>query len=137
MDWLTLMKGVTGLADNLLALFTKTEARRLAKREALASFAEEIARSLATVSASLRNGEVPHGECARIETVAGRLPEALAGAVAPEEADKWRDLLVRSHNVEGMVAELNRTTDIAPYLAEIDQAAGRFSALAMLLRLPL
>lgn len=100
----------------------------------LADLMEKISECLDKTVAAIREGRVPHGECAKLQTYSENLPVFLKGLLSEEKALELGDLLLSAYRVEGLAEELMLMPDQALHLVELEKASGKFSASADLLR---
>jgi hypothetical protein len=124
---LTVAKVALGLSDQL-------RAANVEKREKIAKLFEQIGVCLTNVSAVIRDGGVPYGSCTELETYADELPGLLEKELGDAKARELGAALAAAHNTEGGAIHLRGVSDREPYLQHIEEAAGKFQALAHLIR---
>lgn len=124
---LEVAKSLLGLSDSLKAADSKRKAE-------MATLFEKISDCLATVSSEIRSGNVPHGKCHELMTYAVELPALIVEEVGVERAKELGETLHSAYNVEGMAMAIGQTADKEPYLQQVEEASGKFRALANLLR---
>jgi hypothetical protein len=134
MDPLGIVRGILGVAKSLMGMVGGLRKARAERKAAVATLFEKISDCLAAVSAEIRIGNVPHGKCAEIITYAEELPEVVRAEIGSEKADELGRALQEAHSVEGLANDLNAIEDKEYYLRDIEEAAGKFRALAHLTR---
>ena len=98
---------------------------------------ERISGCLTAVSSEIRQGRVPHGRCSELFEYAAALPDKIRKELGDDKADQLGSTLLSAYDVELAAAKLHQglQAERERYLAEIDQASGKFRALANLVRL--
>ena len=98
---------------------------------------ERISGCLTAVSSEIRQGRVPHGRCSELFEYAEALPDKIRKELGDDKADQLGRTLLSAHNVELVAAKLHQglQAERGRCLAEIDQASGKFQALANLVKL--
>jgi hypothetical protein len=134
MDPLGIVRGILGVAKSLLGMVGGLRKARAERKAAVAALFEQISDCLAAVSAEIRIGEIPHGKCAEVLTYAEQLPDVVRAEIGSENADELGRALKAAHSVEGLANDLNGVEDKEYYLRDIEEAAGKFRALAHLTR---
>lgn len=134
MDPLTVARNIIGVATSLFGLLGKLRGARVERRVAMAGLFEKISDCLAAVSGEIRAGNVPHGRCGELITYAQELPAAIESEVGRPKADELGGTLHSAYNVEQLANDISRVSDKEPYLKEIEEAAGKFRALAHVVR---
>lgn len=104
------------------------------KRDRLALLMEQIAACLETVVAKVRMDENADGECEKMNQYSEALPPLLVGHFTEVKAQEIADTLRSSYAVETLAIELRKLPDNREQLAELTRAAGKFKALADILR---
>lgn len=128
---------ILNVAKSLLdaAEFFRASSRQ--RREDMAVLFEEISACLTDVATEIRLGGVPHGRCAEMQQYARDLPDKTRKELGDDRAEELGGTLADAYNVEQVAMELQRVEDAAdkePYLATIEEAAGKFRALANLVK---
>ncbi len=129
-----IIENVLKVATSLLDLFKGASALSRERMDKLADLLQRISETLSAVSASVRTGHIPHGECGKLITYSEELPKLIKGHVTDQKADELGDLLRSSYAVERLAGALAAIEDRDPHLAKLDEAAGKFSALSHILR---
>ena len=104
---------------------------------AMAQLFEQISGCLSAVSSEIRAGGVPHGKCGQLLFYAQALPDKIRAELGDAQAEALGRTLSSAYNVEGMAMGLENIHDAAdrePYLKEIEEASGKFQALANLVK---
>lgn len=122
------------LVRSLLGLSGQLKTAAADRRARMATLFDKISECLADVSAQIRNGTVPHGRCAELATYAYDLPSHVDAEVGEAKAKEIGKILFEARRVEAMAVELLKCKDNEPDLAVIDEASGKFRALAHMLR---
>lgn len=106
------------------------------RRDRVADYFSDIAKLIEKVSEILKTNQYPHGACMQLEKLANLMPETLKGLLKPEEIEENKKNLLSVHEVERLYNELQTLSpsESAAKLAQLDEAAGQFHALAMHLR---
>lgn len=136
---LDLFKGILEVAKSLLGMSDQLKSAKHQRKADMAVLFEKISTCLLTVSSEIRLGNIPHGKCGELSTYAEALPDAIRDEVGVDKATHLGDLLHSAHNVEGMAMDIDEVADKEPYLKEpylkeVEEASGKFQALANLLR---
>jgi hypothetical protein len=134
MDPITLVGNILGVAKSLLGITDKLQSAEQARKEKIGSLFENISDCLVGVSSEIGSGNVPHGRCNELITYAQELPDLIRADVGDQKADELGQTLHSAYNVEGMAIDLSAATDKEPYLKEIEEASGKFRALANIVR---
>jgi len=131
-----LVKNILEVVKSLLGLSEKLAAAKRQRRENMAALFEKISSCLASVSSEIRMGKVPHGKCYELETYAQELPDAIRVEVGDDKATELGNTLLSAHRVERLAMEINELAeeDKEPLLKDIEEASGRFQALANIVR---
>ena len=122
------------LVRTLLGLSGQLKSAATERRQRMADLFDKISECLADVSAKIRNGTPPHGRCGELATYAYQLPGHIDAELGEEQAKEIGAILLSAHNVEAVGIELLKSKDKEPELSIIDEASGKFRALAHLLR---
>lgn len=134
MDPISLVGNILGVVTSLLGFRDKLKAAEQTRRDKIVSLFENISDCLVGVSSEIRSGNIPHGRCRELITYADALPDLIRADVGDQEADQLGQTLHSAYDVEGMATELNTAVDKEPYLREIEEASGKFRALANIVR---
>ena len=127
---LDVAKSLLGLSDQL-----RTADRQ--RRGDMATLFGSISDCLAAVSTEIRAGGVPHGRCGELAQYAMMLPGLVAPELGDEKANELGETLHSAYNVESVAMGLQEVVDDQekePYLAKLEEAGGKFRALANLVR---
>ena len=128
------IKSILDVVKTLLGLSDKLKAARRERRADMATLFEQISNCLASVSAEIRVGGVPHGRCGELITYADALPAVIEQEVGPAKATELGKALHSGYAVEQLAIQLRDVPDREPHLAQIEEASGKFRALANLVR---
>jgi hypothetical protein len=131
-----IFKTILDVAKSLLGLSDQLRSADRQRREAMSGLFSSISDCLVDVSTEIRAGRIPHGRCAEIEQYAQDLPGKIRNEV-PDRADELGQLLQSAYHVEIVAMnlhQLEQDADKEPYLAQIEEAAGKFRALANLIK---
>jgi len=132
------IKNILYVVQSLFGLSDKLKASDRQRRIDMADLFEKISSCLATVSSEIRKGNVPHGKCYELDTYAQALSEAIRKEVGDKKADELEHTLHSAHNVERLAMEINElASGKETYLREIEEASGKFQALANIVRIKL
>jgi len=126
--------GIREVAKGIIELIPKLRAARREKRLRIADLMEQISESLVEVSAEIRSGNQPHGQCGQILGYAEQLPRVLKSVVGNTRAEALGEQLNASHAVEILAMRMERIKNKEPYLAKLEEAGGKFRAVAHMLR---
>jgi hypothetical protein len=88
---------------------------------------------LASVSAEIRSGRIPHGRCGELITYAQTLPGLISAEVGDARASSLGSTLHSAYNVEQLAIMLREAPEKEPYLSQLEEASGKFQALAKLI----
>jgi hypothetical protein len=131
---LDLFRTILELAKSLFGLSDQLRAADHQRKKEIADLFDSISSCLATVSSEIRMGKIPHGRCGELMTYADELPGIIRAEVGNAKADELGKKLRSAYNVEGAALELKDVSDKEPYLQEIEEASGKFQALANMIR---
>ncbi len=131
---LAIAKNILGVATALLGLSDKLIEARGKRRAAIADLFERISNTLLTVSGEIRRGKQPDGACSAIITYANELPKTISKEVGDKKANELAQTLHSNYRVEQFAVGLRKKADKERYLKQIDEASGKFRALAYLVR---
>jgi hypothetical protein len=129
-----IIKNILAVAKALLGLTDQLRAADSQRRNSIADLFEHISDTLSQVSSEIRLGHVPHGKCSELITYADALPGTIAGQVGDQKADELGKTLHSGYNVELLAMQLEDKSDKEPYLQALEEASGKFRALAYLMR---
>ena len=119
---------------NLLSARRERLARAERQRKTdMANLFERISGTLMDVSCEIRAGNLPHGKCGLLIGYAQELPDKVREEVGRHKAKEYGRTLSSAYNVEGAAMGL-QPAETEPYLKEIEEASGKFQALANLVR---
>jgi len=107
------------------------------RRMDMAQLFENISGCLTAVSHEIRAGRVPHGKCGELLGYAEELPKKIREELGNDRAEELGRTLGSAYNVEGVAMGLQHVGNAAekePYLKEIEEASGKFQALANLVK---
>ena len=117
-------------------LLGKSNVRKDARREKVAQYLDEIAKTIHEAAQTFKAGDVPHGSCAVMEQLALALPKTIGDFVGDTEALDLQGKLLRAHNVEtfmyGIPKKNNKEREES--IAQMEKAAGLFKAAAITIR---
>ena len=134
---LDIFKTILDVAKSLLGMSDQLRAGERQRRQDMADLFQKISGCLVAVSTEIRTGGVPHGRCAELEQYAHALPSLVEAELGSARADELGQTLHSAYNVESVAMNLQRVHDTGErerHLAQIDEAAGKFQALANLVR---
>jgi len=129
-----LAKNILDVAKALLGMSDQLRAAVRQRRADMANLFESISSCLATVSSEIRVGNVPHGKCGELITYSEALPGLIDKELGESKAKELGETLRSAYNVECMAMELSEVAEKEPHLKEIEEASGKFRALANILR---
>lgn len=131
---LDIIGNILGVVKSLLGMSDQLRAAQHQRRADMATLFEKISTCLATVSSEIRMGNVPHGRCNELITYAQELPAVISKEVGDAKATELGITLHSSYNVEQLAVELKNASDKEPHLKQIEEASGKFQALANIVR---
>jgi hypothetical protein len=131
---LDLAKAILDTAKVLLGLADQLKTADLQRRTDMASLFDAISACLASTTAEIHAGEIPHGRCGELMAYADALPSLAATTLGETRADALGRQLHAAHGVERLAAQIVAAPDREPHLADLEEASGHFRALANLLR---
>ena len=135
MDPMTLVTNILKVAKTLFGLSNELKQADLARKKLISEMMENISETLANVSSEIRNGNTPHGRCAELIAYAQDLPGLISDDVGDIKAKEIGDTLHSSYDVEGMASSIDSAQDKEPYLTVIEEASGKFRALANMIKI--
>ena len=133
-----MFRTILEVARSLLGMSDQLRAADRQRRGDMAHLFEQIGGCLIAVSTEIRAGGVPHGRCAELRQYATALPDLVRDELGDAQAQDLGATLLSAYDVERVAMELHQVEHAAqkePYLAEIEEASGKFRALANLVRL--
>jgi hypothetical protein len=128
-------KDILRTANSLLersGLLSRAERER---RVAMAELFEKISGCLTSVSSEIRAGRVPHGKCSEVLQYALALPDMKE--LSDAQAEELGRTLRSAYDAKGAaigLKDISNAAEMEPYLKDIDEASGKFQALANLVR---
>lgn len=128
---------ILDVARSLLGVSDQLRGADRQRRGDMAQLFDSISECLAAVSTEIRAGGVPHGRCAELSHYAQALPDLVAPQLGDARARELGETLFSAYNVEAVAIGLQEVEDQSekePYLAKIEEASGKFRALANLTR---
>ena len=128
------VEGIRDVAKGIIELIPKLQSARRDKRLRIANLMEQISDCLIKVSAEIRIGNQPHGQCGQLIGFAEQLPTMLKNAIGKNEANALGQQLHASYKVEELAMRLDRVKKKEPYLAKLEEASGKFRVVALVLR---
>jgi len=119
-----------------LELLGKSQVRNDARREKVAEYLDEIAKTIREAANTFKKGDVPHGSCAIMEHLALSLPQTIGDFTGKAEAIDLQTKLLQAHNIEKFMLDLSKNDkkERAETIAKMEQAAGLFQAAAISVR---
>lgn len=134
---LEIFKTILEVAKALLGLSDQLRTADRQRRNDMAALFEQISNCLIAVSTEIRSGGIPHGRCAELQQYAQALPVRVRKELGDARAQELGNTLQSAYNVEGVAMNLQQLQDAGekePYLAQIEEASGKFRALANLVK---
>ncbi len=117
-------------------LFGKVQIKNANRREKVADYLNEIAKTINETVKVFKKGDIPHGSCAKMEQLAKLLPESIGDFIGKSQAKELGEKLLRAHNIEtfmyGIPKKGKKERDAS--ITKLEQAAGFFEATAIALR---
>lgn len=135
---LDIFKTILDVAKSLLGISDQLRNAEGERRKDMAHLFEQISNCLVAVSTEIRTGGIPHGRCQELQQYAEALPTLLKKDLGESRAQELGDTLFSAYNVESVAMNLQKVADDQekePYLAQIEEASGKFRALANLVRI--
>ena len=135
---LDIFKTILDVAKSLLGMSDQLRSADRERRNDMAQLFVQISECLVAVSTEIRTGGVPHGRCAELEQYAQMLPGLVAKELGNTRAQELGDTLRSAYNVESVaigLQEVKNSQEKEPYLAQMEEASGKFRALANLVRI--
>jgi hypothetical protein len=131
---LDIVKNILDVVKSLLGLSTELKSAERQNRADMAKLFDDISACLAGTSAEIRAGAVPHGRCGELLTYGQNLPALVEGAIGVQKARELGDQLISAYAVERLAYQLANVPDRETHLAALEEASGKFRALANLMR---
>jgi hypothetical protein len=131
---LDLAKNILDVVKSLLGLSDQLKAAERQRREGMAMLFESIGSCLAATSAEIRAGGIPHGRCGELISYAETLPGVIDREVGRARAEQLGRTLHSAYGVERLALAIGEIPDREPYVAQLEEAAGKFLALANVVR---
>lgn len=128
---------ILDVAKSLLGLSDQLRNADRQRRGDMAELFGSISECLDAVSSEIRAGGVPHGRCGELAQYALSLPDLVAPELGDDRARELGQTLFSAYNVESVAMGLQQVADERekdPYLAQLDEASGKFRALSNLVR---
>ena len=127
------------IIDAAKALFdfrNKIRENNKTRKENIAVYYEDIAKTLNKTAKELRAGNIPHGSCGKMKALAEQLPQTIGDYIGKEEADKLAKQLIDAHEIEWLVSDLGQgdEKERERRLGTMEEAAGLFDASASSIR---
>ena len=129
-----IVEGIRDVAKGILEIIPKLQSARRDRRLRIAVLMEQVSDCLVEVSAEIRTGRHPHGQCGQLIGFADQLPKMLGGTLGRRRAKALGEQMHSSYNVERLAMRLERIKNKEPYLAKLEEASGKFRAVAQVLR---
>ena len=132
-----IFKTILEVAKSLLGVSEQLRSAGRERRGDMAQLFDAISECLVAVSTEIRTGGVPHGRCAELAQYAEALPGLVQDELGEDRAEELGSTLYSAYNVESVAMGLQQVEDAKekePYLAQIEEASGKFRALATLMR---
>ena len=130
MTILDVAKSLLGMSEQLRNADRKRSAE-------MSKLFERISDCLVAVSTEIRAGGIPHGRCAELQQYSTTLPTLLKRDLGESRAQEIGNTLLSAYNVESVAMDLQKMVndqDKEPYLAQLEEASGKFRALANIVR---
>jgi hypothetical protein len=127
-------KGLLDLARAGFDLVSGARALRQADRDRASDYFAVVGATLAEIAAEIGAGHTPHGKCSELVMHAAHLVACTENVIDTAEAERLAALLDASHDVERMAMTLAAPEQRASQIAALAEAAGRFAAMAHIVR---
>jgi hypothetical protein len=128
-------KAFLDIAKSLLGLSEQLKAAKRQRREDLAKLFEGISGCLADIATQIGAGDGAHGKCGELLTYAQALPDAIRADVGDAQAAGLGTVLNSALGMRSAVSQLNEAAKKDACLQVIQEASGKFKALANLVRI--
>jgi len=132
-----IFKIILDVAKSLLGMSEQLRQADRQRRADISDLFQKISTCLAAVSTEIRVGGIPHGRCGELEQYAMSLPGLLEKELGRDKAEELGQTLHSAYNVESVAMNLQQVHEASekePYLAQLEEAAGKFQALSNLIR---
>jgi hypothetical protein len=129
---LDIIKAIIDVAKNMLGMKTELEKAKRNRRDRVSAYFSDIGKLIEEVSASLKLKQYPHGSCAQLETLASLMPKTLEGLLPEEVIRENYHKLCEVRKIEMLFGQIShlKESEIPSKLVQLDEAAGKFKALA-------
>ncbi|GEM_PF-1582856 len=137
-DMLDIFKTILDVSKSLLGMSEQLRQADRQRRTDMSDLFQKVSTCLAAVSTEIRAGGVPHGRCGELEHYAMELPGLLEEELGHDKAKELGQTLHSAYNVESVAMKLqyvHEASEKEPYLAQLEEAAGKFQALSNLIRM--
>lgn len=134
---INIFKTILDVAKSLLGMSDQLRNADRQRRHDMSTLFEQISSCLAAVSTEIRTGGGAHGRCSELRQYAQDLPDLVRNELGNIRAQEFGKTLLSAYNVESVAQNLQNVKDAQekePYLAQIEEASGKFRALANLVR---
>ncbi len=132
-----IFKTILDVSKSLLGLKDQLRTADKERRGDMSQLFTNISDCLTAVSTDIRNGGIPHGRCGELQLYAQELPDKVRKELGDEKAMDLGEMLFHAYNVESVAMNLHQLENASekePYLAQIEEASGKFRALANLVK---
>jgi len=134
---LDVAKNILDILKSLLGLSDQLKAAERQRRADMAALFQNISNCLAATSGEIRAGGVPHGRCGELITYTQALPGVIDCEVGEVRARELGNMLHSAYSVEQLAMAIAGSPDKEVYLAQLEEASGKFRALANLIQVGL
>lgn len=114
----------------VLDLFSKIKITNDEKKKKISESLVQISALIFKVIESLENNEYPHGACETMQILSRNLGELLDGEIDDSLLEELERSLIEATEFERLYAERGKES-----LIELEKAAGRFDAAAIMIKL--
>lgn len=120
----------------ILELFGKVQIKNATRKEKVAEYFNEIAKTINDAAQVFKKDEIPHGSCAKMEHLAKLLPESIEDFIGKQKALELQDMLLQAYHIETIMYKIPKKNkkERTESIAKMEQAAGYFEATAISLR---
>jgi hypothetical protein len=129
-----IVETILDVAGKLFGLRDQLSKARRDRKDRIATYFDQLGKTLAEVAESLRQGQVPHGKCEAMRVYATELPETVKDVIDVQKAQEYARQLADAYEVERLFGELSGAPDREAKLVQLERAAGLFEALATTVR---
>jgi hypothetical protein len=126
--------GLLNVAKSVFELVSGSKAMQQADRDRAGDYFAVVGATLAEIAAEIGAGRTPHGKCGELMTHAAHFVGCTEQVIGKAEAERLAAILYASHDVEGMAMQLAAPAERGAQIAALAEAAGRFSAMAHIVR---